>query len=94
MTKKQVALLFMLISTIVSILIMLIVFVVLFAILVFISKASPNVLLLGLTLVFVLSMFGGTIISQKLMTWSIKKFKLEDKMAPLWNTTNKTPKDN
>ena len=29
-------------------------------------------------------MFGGTIVNQKVMAWAIKKFRLEEKMEPLW----------
>lgn len=83
MTNKQRSIVFILISTICNVLIMLGLILVLSVLLLLIFKEKGIV---ALPLVFIIALFGGTLISQKLMNWAIKKWQLEDKMDPLFHS--------
>lgn len=82
MTKKQRTVLFVIISTLVSVLIMIgLLFLFLFLTFAFLEGEAAVIVSF---ISFVMAMFGGTIINQKVMAWAIKKFSLEEKMEPLW----------
>ena len=82
MTKKQRTVLFVIISTLVSVLIMIgLVFLFLFLTFAFLDGEAAVIVSF---ISFIMAMFGGTIVNQKVMAWAIKKFRLEEKMEPLW----------
>lgn len=82
MTKKQRTVLFVIISTLVSVLIM-IGLLFLFLVLTFAFLDGEAAVIVSF-ISFIMAMFGGTIVNQKVMAWAIKKFRLEEKMEPLW----------
>lgn len=82
MTKKQRTVLFVIISTLVSVLIMIgLLFLFLFLTFAFLDGEAAVIVSF---ISFIMAMFGGTIVNQKVMAWAIKKFRLEEKMKPLW----------
>ena len=82
MTKKQRTVLFVIISTLVSVLIMIgLLFLFLFLTFAFLDGEAAVIVSF---ISFIMAMFGGTIVHQKVMAWAIKKFRLEEKMEPLW----------
>ena len=82
MTKKQRTVLFVIISTLVSVLITIgLLFLFLFLTFAFLDGEAAVIVSF---ISFIMAMFGGTIVNQKVMAWAIKKFRLEEKMEPLW----------
>lgn len=82
MTNKQRSVVFILCSTIFTIVLMLGIVLVLSVAVLLIFKESG---VIGLPLVFMVAMFAGTLVSQKVMNFVIKKWNLEDKMDPLFS---------
>ncbi len=89
MNKKANTVIFVLVGTLVNILITLIIIVGLLVVSALIFQNHPQVFsLLSVVIVFG-GLFGTMVIYQKLSTWVIEKFKLEDKLEPLWGSHNK-----
>ena len=82
MTNKQRTVLFAIISTLVSVLIMIgLLFLFLFLTFAFLDGEAAVIVSF---ISFIMAMFGGTIVNQKVMAWAIEKVRLEEKMEPLW----------
>ena len=92
MTKKQNTLLFMLAGTVVSIIITVLL---LIAILLICAKFFPNTISTMSPFIFTLSVLLGMLIYNKLVTFVVEKFNLEDKIEPLFKPRKKKiKKDN
>ncbi len=90
MNKKTASILFFIVSTIINILIVLVLMVALFFI--FYIPLKANVMR-TLPIIFMIGVLGGSIISQRLMTYIFDKYHLEEKMEPLFNFKGKNKKN-
>ena len=89
MTKKQNTILFILVGTIVSILITVLIIAVLILLLV---TLLPSLFQSVFPFIFIIGVLLGMIIYNKLATFIITKFNLEDKIEPLFPNRKKSSK--
>ena len=90
MNKKTAAVLFFIASTIINIIIVLVLMILLFFLFYFILKSG---VMRTLPIIFMIGLLGGSIISQRLMTYIFDKYHLEEKMEPLFNIRGKNKKN-
>lgn len=90
MSKKTNSLLFMLIATVLNLLLLIVLFVLGFIILSFLPiQDNQSLLMLGIAVVFILSIVLSFLLYSKIVKWAIAKFNLEDKMDPLFGKGGK-----
>lgn len=92
MSKKSNSVVFMLVATLVNLLLMVIFFIIGFVVIGLLISSFPSleesIPILTLA-VFVVAIFGSFLVYNKLVKWATERFKLEEKLDPLF-----TPKRN
>ncbi len=93
MTKKQNTFIFILVGTLVSVLMTLILIVLFWFLVALIFRNNESAMSVGISLSIIAALFLSMFIYQKLVIWAVGKFRLEDKLDPIFTKKTKKPKD-
>lgn len=92
MSKQSNTVIFMLVATLVNVLLMFLIFILVFVVgnLLFDASGNAGVIILGIS--FVAAIGGSIFIYSKLVNWAVVRFKLEEKLSPMFNNRNRRKK--
>ncbi|MGE4583974.1 MAG: leader peptide processing enzyme [Sphaerochaeta sp.] len=92
MSKKTNTLWFMLAATVVNILLMMILFIICFVLITRFVDPNSSLIPLWLGLTFLVSIGGSFFVYSRIIKWMNAKYKLEDKLDPLFNPKRRPPR--
>lgn len=84
MTKKQNTIVFIIVGTLVSVILTILIGGILILLSLLLFKENQNAFMIAFAVSLIGSMFLSMLVYQKLVYWVIKKFKLGDKLDPLF----------
>ncbi|MGD1823400.1 MAG: leader peptide processing enzyme [Pleomorphochaeta sp.] len=92
MSKQSNTIIFMLVATLVNIILMIAIFIIIFILANLLFDLNGNLGIVVLGVAFVAAIGGSIFIYSKLINWAVEKFKLEDKLVPMFSKKGRRKK--